>query len=734
MVMKIEELLDYGIPEDFIKKFKEEKILELFPPQEEVVKKRLFKDKNLVISLPTAGGKTFIAALAIINKLSSSKSKAIYTVPLVALANEKYEYFKKLFEGKWKVAISVGDLDSSDPWLADYDVIVCTNEKLDSLIRHGAPWIKEIGLIVVDEIHLLNDSSRGPTLEILLTQLREIVPKAQILALSATISNAKELAEWLNATLLKSDFRPVKLYEGVYYDSKIFFYDRKGYELSQLEPEAAIAENVMQLKKQIMYFVATRKAAESLAEKLTKTIKPYLKRQEEQELAKLADKILNVLEIPTKQCKRLAECIKSGVAFHHAGLLGSQKRLIEENFRNGLIKAIVATPTLAFGVNLPSFRVVIRDAKRYYPGIGAVYIPVLDYKQMCGRSGRPAYDEHGESILIARTEEEAHELVDHFIMGQPEEIQSKLAVEPILRMHTLALIASNFCTSEDSLNKFFSKTFYAFQFGDISLLEEKIFQILEQLIEWKFVVSKKNKIEATRIGKRVSELYIDPLTAHQFIEALTRAREKKIYPFGLLQLISNTIEMRPLLSVRAGEFSELEDVLAKREEELLQEIPDESELEFDDFLRSLKTALMFEDWIEESTEDQILVKYRVAPGEFYGRREIADWLVYSLQELALLLGYKELLKHIRKLRVRLEYGVKEELIPLVRLKQVGRIRARKLFNAGIKSLADLRKASIERISAVVGPSVAKIIKDQLEGKEEKKKIEKQVTLKNTKFL
>jgi len=727
--MKIEELLDYGIPEDFIKKFKEEKILELFPPQEEVVKKRLFKDKNLVISLPTAGGKTFIAALAIINKLSSSKSKAIYTVPLVALANEKYEYFKKLFEGKWKVAISVGDLDSSDPWLADYDVIVCTNEKLDSLIRHGAPWIKEIGLIVVDEIHLLNDSSRGPTLEILLTQLREIVPKAQILALSATISNAKELAEWLNATLLKSDFRPVKLYEGVYYDSKIFFYDRKGYELSQLEPEAAIAENVMQLKKQIMYFVATRKAAESLAEKLTKTIKPYLKRQEEQELAKLADKILNVLEIPTKQCKRLAECIKSGVAFHHAGLLGSQKRLIEENFRNGLIKAIVATPTLAFGVNLPSFRVVIRDAKRYYPGIGAVYIPVLDYKQMCGRSGRPAYDEHGESILIARTEEEAHELVDHFIMGQPEEIQSKLAVEPILRMHTLALIASNFCTSEDSLNKFFSKTFYAFQFGDISLLEEKIFQILEQLIEWKFVVSKKNKIEATRIGKRVSELYIDPLTAHQFIEALTRAREKKIYPFGLLQLISNTIEMRPLLSVRAGEFSELEDVLAKREEELLQEIPDESELEFDDFLRSLKTALMFEDWIEEATEDQILVKYRVAPGEFYGRREIADWLVYSLQELALLLGYKELLKHIRKLRVRLEYGVKEELIPLVRLKQVGRIRARKLFNAGIKSLADLRKASIERISAVVGPSVAKIIKDQLEGKEEKKKIEKQVTLK-----
>ncbi|MEM5879274.1 MAG: DEAD/DEAH box helicase [Candidatus Aenigmatarchaeota archaeon] len=727
--MKIEELSNYGIPEHFLQKFKEEKISELFPPQEEVVKKRLFQDKSLVISLPTAGGKTFIAALAMINKLSSSRQKVIYTVPLVALANEKYEYFKKLFEGKWKVAISVGDLDSTDPWLADYNVIVCTNEKLDSLIRHGVQWVREIGLIVVDEIHLLNDPNRGPTLEILLTRLMEIVPKAQILALSATINNAEELAEWLNAHLLESNFRPVKLYEGVYHDSKIFFYGKKGYELSNLEPEAAIVENVLQLKKQALFFVATRRTAESLAENLTKAIRPYLKKEEEKELHDLAEEILNVLEAPTQQCKKLAACVKNGVAFHHAGLLGKQKRLIEEKFKEGLIKIIVATPTLAFGVNLPAFRVIIKDAKRYYPGLGAVYIPVLEYKQFVGRAGRPAYDEFGESILIARTEEEAHELIDHFIMGQLENIQSKLAVEPILRMHTLALIATNFCNSEESLKNFFSKTFYASQFREISLVEEKIERILEQLEEWKFVSKKRGKIFATRIGKRVSELYIDPFTAFNFIQALKRATERKISPFGILQLISNTIEMRPLLSVRAGEFSELEDLVVKREEELLQTIPDESEIEFDDFLRSLKTALMFEAWIEEATEDEILTKFRVAPGEFYGRREIADWLVYSLQELALLLGCKEFLKHIRKVRVRLEYGVREELIPLVRLKQVGRVRARKLFNSGLKSIEDLRKVSVEKLSYMVGPTVAKTIKDQLEGKKDEKKIEQQATLK-----
>jgi len=727
--MRVEELTNYGISEKFVQRFREEKIQELFPPQAEIVKKKLFRDRNLVISLPTAGGKTLIAALAIIDKLSKSKYKIVYTVPLVALANEKYNYFKKLFENQWKVAISVGDLDSTDPWLADYDLIVCTNEKLDSLIRHGAAWIRQIGLVVADEIHLLNDPGRGPTLEIILTQLREIVPKAQVLALSATINNAAELAKWLNAVLVVSDFRPVKLYEGIYYDSRISFYGRKGYELSQLEPEAAIAENVMSLKKQILFFVATRRTAESLAENLGKTIGLYLKRQEEQELRELADEILNVLETPTKQCKRLADCIKRGVAFHHAGLLGKQKRLIEEKFKEGTIKAIVATPTLALGVNLPAFRVVIRDAKRYYPGLGAVYIPVLEYKQFVGRAGRPSYDDFGESVLIAKTEEDAQDLTDHFIMGQPEDIQSKLAVEPILRMHTLALIASEFCTSEDSLYDFFSKTFYAHQFGDISLVEERIEGILEQLEEWKFILRKNGRLSATRIGKRVSELYIDPLTAYQFIRCLEAAMKKKIYPFGILQAISSTIEMRPPLSVGTGGFSELEDELAKREDELLSEIPDESELEFDDFLKSLKTAMMFESWIEEATEDQILTKFRVAPGEFYGRREIADWLIYSLQELALLLGYKQLLGDIRKLRIRMQYGIREELLPLVRLKQVGRLRARKIFDANIKSLSELKGVSFERLSQIVGPNVAKIIKDQLEGKEEMKRTEKQTILK-----
>jgi len=718
--------------EELIKKLLEiSNFKELNPVQKEALEKGLLKGKNLVIFAPTASGKTFCAELAAIKRILENKEKVVYMVPLVALANEKYEEFKRKYSQLGiKVAISIGEMDSADPWLKNYDLIVVSNEKMDSLIRHGADWIDEIGLIVVDEIHLLNQSDRGPTLEITLTLLRKLLPNVQLLALSATIKNAEELAEWLDAETVISEWRPVRLYKGVCYPFKVKFLEKEGYELDPNLPlEESIVKDTLNLRKQALIFVSTRKRAESLAEKLGKIVRQHLSKIELKELERVANEAENVLEVPTQQCKRIAKCIKLGCAFHHAGLLYKQKSLIEENFRNGLIKIIVATPSLAYGVNLPSFRVIMRDLKRYHAGIGAVFVPVLDVQQMLGRAGRPQYDTYGEGIILAKSEEEAEEIIDYYFYGELERITSKLAVEPVLRMHTLALISTGFCKSEKSLLDFFSKTFYAFQYGEISAVKDKILDILEDLKKWKFIEKKKDKLIATRIGRRVSELYIDPLTAHHFIECLARARKREIQPFSFLQVICNTIEMEPLLNIRTGEFSELTEEIAKREDQFLEEIPREWDLEYDRFLRSVKTALMFEAWINEATEDFILNKFKVAPGEFYGRREIADWLIYSLHELALLLGYKELLKHIRKLRVRLEYGVKEELIPLVRLRNIGRRRARILWQANLRTLKDLREIPYESLSRIIGPTIAKSIKEQLEGKREtKSKIEKQTTL------
>jgi helicase len=198
-------------------------ISKLRPAQEKSVKKGLLEGKSLLVCTPTASGKTLIAELAAMKSIVEGKGKAVYVVPLKALAAEKYKDFKKRYGSIAKIALSIGEVDSADPYLAEYDLIVTTSEKMDSLIRHNSPWISGIKTIIVDEIHLLNDAERGPTLEILLTILKQLLKNAQIIGLSATIGNAEELAEWLNADLVVDEWRPVKLHKGIYLDGKIEF-------------------------------------------------------------------------------------------------------------------------------------------------------------------------------------------------------------------------------------------------------------------------------------------------------------------------------------------------------------------------------------------------------------------------------------------------------------------------------------------------------------------------------
>ena len=216
-------LIENKIPLELYNILKKE-IKELRPAQAKAVEKGLLDRKNLLVCTPTASGKTLIAELAALKSIIGGNGKAIYIVPLKALASEKYKDFKKRYDNVAKIALSIGDKDSSDSYLVDYDLIITTSEKLDSLIRHHAPWLSLVSTIIIDEIHLLNDPGRGPTLEILITILRQLLKKVQIIGLSATIGNPEELAEWLKAELVIDDWRPVKLHKGVYLDGEIEFY------------------------------------------------------------------------------------------------------------------------------------------------------------------------------------------------------------------------------------------------------------------------------------------------------------------------------------------------------------------------------------------------------------------------------------------------------------------------------------------------------------------------------
>ncbi len=196
----------------------------LRPAQEKSIAAGLLEGRNLLVCTPTASGKTFVAELAFVKNILEKRKKAIYVVPLRALGNEKFKDFQKRYASLFQVAVSTGDFDSADPYLSTKDLIIVTAEKMDSLIRHHAPWIRQIGTIVIDEAHLLNDVSRGPTLEILITLLRRMLPDVQLIALSATIGNPQEMAEWLDATVVEDTWRPVVLKKGIIVGNTLTFY------------------------------------------------------------------------------------------------------------------------------------------------------------------------------------------------------------------------------------------------------------------------------------------------------------------------------------------------------------------------------------------------------------------------------------------------------------------------------------------------------------------------------
>ncbi len=698
--MKVEELEQY-LSKYVVDILKSEGITELYPPQKLAVEKGLFSRKNMVISVPTASGKTLIAELAMVRSVLEG-GKSLYIVPLRALATEKFEEFKRWEKIGLEIGISIGDYESKDEWLGDKDIIVATSEKADSLLRNKANWLKDINCLVVDEIHLLDSVNRGAVLEILITKLRKYNPNLRIIALSATIPNAEELAEWLDAILIKSDWRPVPLYEGIFLNGVLELY-KDGFLverriLPSKDPINSLVRDCLEKGGKVLIFESTRKLAEKTAEKISKITIEYIESNFE-----IARKILEENEGEISQ--KLAECVKMGCAFHHAGLLNSQRKIIEDNFREGDILVIVSTPTLAAGVNLPARRVIIKSYYRF-ESFGSFPIKVLEYKQMAGRAGRPGLDDKGEAVLIARTKSEKDKIFKRYILGEPENITSKLGVETNLRFHSLSLIADNINTL-NSIEDFFSKTFFFYQYrASIKFEIERILEKLKELNMISFSNPETDKIEITGLGRIVCRLYIDPLTGYIFYSTLLKKR--KLSEIEILYTICKSPDME-IIPVKSKDLW-LEDEISKINNDL--EIPPEYSPEYDFFLSQIKTAFCIRDWINEMDEDEICLKYDIAPGDLRRIIETGEWLAHSLFRISSYLKHPQTDK-LRLFEKRIKYGIKEELVDLVKFKGIGRSRARKLYEHGIKSEEDIIKKK-DRLPFILGKKIAENILKQVE--------------------
>ncbi|MHA2225814.1 MAG: DEAD/DEAH box helicase [Candidatus Hodarchaeales archaeon] len=686
-------------------------IKELYPPQTEAIKQGLLTGKNFVISIPTAAGKTLLAEIAALKHILEQGGKVIYLCPLRALASEKYQELKRFSSLGVRVAITSGDFDSQDSYLSHYDIIVSTNEKMDALLRHQTRWVMEkVSLIIIDECHLINDKHRGPTLETLLARLLIENSRSQIIALSATVGNADELAEWLNAELVQSDWRPVPLKEGVYFEDKVTYPDYTTREIpfKRKDPLVNIALDSIHSQEQVLIFVPSRRSAVSTAERIGKAIEPYLNPKENKRLNEISSQAIRNLSDPLSS--KLAQTIKQGVTFHHAGLNSQQRELVETAFKNRFIKILCATPTLASGINLPAKRVVVSSVYRYSIQEGSHPIKTLEYKQMSGRAGRPQFDSEGEAILLAKQARVVGWLMDRYILRDSEAIYSKLAAKPALRRNILGLIASKVVQTVSDLLHFFEKTFYGFQFEAV-LLEGKIREIIDLLIGWRMIrpLDVNETLNATLYGLRVSQLYLDPETAASIAEGLTEGIQtprSKIHSVALFDLIVGTPDMVGLSFLKKDE-KRTEKLLNEIAPELIRSVPDPLDIEYDFRLRDFKTVLFLWDWINEVPPEQIIMRYGIGSGDIKRVVDAASWLVSAMTEISKLKlkenkFYGVYVKKARSLSERVIYGIKKDAISLTRAKGVGRKRARLLLDHGIRDLAQLSSTKVSEISKIPG--------------------------------
>ncbi len=715
-----------ALSDSFVQTLHSEGIETLNAPQRLAVEHGLLNGNNLLVASPTASGKTLIAAMAMSQWIAEQK-KSVYVVPLRSLGSEKYNQLCEWF-GADNVGISMGDYDTAER-LSDKQIIILTVEKFDSLLRHGIPWLSRVGLVVFDEIHLLNDVQRGPTLEMVVTRLRDTAA-FQLVALSATVQNASEIADWLQCTLVESDYRPVRLHQGVIFNNKLEWANElhetdvgahtspaEGFvAAADMETEETDGDSLPSLydsdilncisylqrhERQAIVFTNSRKSTEAWARRIAQVAEPPPNGEA------MANDITQALSTPTTQCKELASCIRAGVAFHHAGLVSAQRQLVEEQFLNGAISYITATPTLAMGVSLPSYAVIMKDVKRFGPH-GMDYIPTMEYAQMTGRAGRPEHHSEGIALAYAADTQMKQAIYDRYIHGTVEPIYSKLGVEPVLRFHIIGLIASSFGLSQEEIFQFFSQSLYAHQYGDVAAIQQSIQRILDRLQDYGFVRFTNGEYVATSLGERTAELYIDPETVLRFLETLTTPQR---FPFLYLYTICACTEMKPLFRARKKD----RDMLLPYIEELAEHIlvPAEWDYHFDTFLEQIKTAVVCQAWMDEWADDSILDTYGITPGVLRAKLHVAEWLLYSMREIARIKQYTEAYGEVERLRLQLKHGVQSALLSLVRYKGIGRKRARQLYNKGIRSASDLQQIDTFTLSSIIGASTAKQVKSQL---------------------
>ena len=722
--MRIETLEAYNVAPDILAVWRKTVGAELLPVQERAVKEfGLFADGNLIVFSPTSSGKTFVGEMAAV-KAARENTKVFYLVPQKALAEEKFQEFRQRYgKAGIKVVVSSRDHREHDEEIErrDFQIAVVVFEKMQALLVSKPQLMEAVGLVVVDELQLVTDETRGPSLELLLTKLRLAGSKPRILGLSAVLGRAQTLADWLGARLLVDTRRPIELRKGVLCRGTFTYQEHNsGQRGTEAFPEfqsekrhelvLSAAEELSRRGEQVLVFLPDRVATVTFAQLLADRVRlpsldAAIEELREQEETHAREALLRVLT--------------SSVAFHNADLSPEARALVERHFRTGGIRVLFSTSTLAMGLNLPVKNVIL-DGKRWqylrrYGRWSLEDVTKSEYENMSGRAGRLAFtNDFGRSILVTYSPFEAEVWLKHYVGSEFEDIVPTLKDAP-LENHVLNLLASGLARTRAELLDLLLSSFTGAVFWSQKMSRDEFLVALDRALAictgGGLVRGEADgRLSITDLGRACASKGIGVDTAIALAEWAREARSAALSEVEVLTAVSLTpgggevyvnlgnaerheLDYRSEIVRRATDAGVADRPLFARFAE------DQNSTEYET-AKGLKKALLLCDWIDELRTKDLEQRYRVWAGSLRRVGEEYAWLVEGLAAIAQACGWSETrCREIEGLSERLVYGVRADALPIakLRVRGLGRALIRRLLAAGVDNAAALRAAGPDMV-------------------------------------
>lgn len=726
--MRIDTLEAYNISSDVLAIWRESIGPELLPVQERAVKEfGLFGTGNLIVFSPTSSGKTFVGEMAAV-KAARENTKVFYLVPQKALAEEKFLEFRERY-GHLGIKVVVSSRDhreyDDDIERRDFQIAVVVFEKMQALLVNRPQLMEVVGLVVVDELQLITDEVRGPTLELLLTKLRIAHSRPRIVGLSAVLGKAQTLSDWLGAKLLVETRRPIELRKGVLCKGTFRYLEHntatQGTEAfadagSDKRPDLVLdtVEDLARRGEQVLVFLPDRVSTVGFARMLSNRVSLPMASDAIEELRDQEE---------THAREALLDVLSNSIAFHNSDLSPDERALVERHFRSGGVRVLFSTSTLAMGLNLPVKNVIL-DGKRWqylkrYGRWSLEDVSKSEYENMSGRAGRLAHTkDFGRSILVTNSPFEADVWLKHYVGSDFEDIVPTLKEAP-LENHVLNLLASGLAERQSDLAELLLSSFTGHVHWSQQMSRQVFVDALSDALGFcarggLVRVGDGGRLAVTDLGRACATKGLGVDTGIALAEWVREARSAALTDLEVLTAVSfSPAGHEVYVNMPSGERFQRDyrgELLRRAREAGASDRPvftrvseDQTSVEYEP-AKAFKKALLLADWIDEQRTKDVERKYHVWAGALRRIGEEYAWLVEALAAVAQACGWPQpRCREISMLSDRLVHGVREDAIDVaaLRVKGLGRVLVRRLVTAGLSTPDAMRTAGEESVRKAV---------------------------------